>query len=457
MDLSVNQSASTTKFIAFLVFAFTFGALMMVQAVLRPDAIAGVYFHGIPSESMMQTVSILDLRDQPLVSLWNIHIQPPLFDAIRAVLASISGATDTLQLQYEVDGAIYLIWAMAYGSICTVVFLWLSRLTNLLCGLVGALFFAASPAALLYATLLETTLLSSLFILLLIFLLWRISRGEFVSPWVLSLIFLTLFFTRSVFQWPWVVLLGVCLWLMNYPRDAINKFLLVSSLVIFLYLTKQFVLFGVSTTSSFSGLNLCQSIGACKPHHISEKIDGGEGVLPKVLTRERKLTGAHNFNHQVDLQLNKAYLQDFKDGVISKDLVELLGIYQKNALIYFQPSSSYAGTNQLLVILPERWRIYYEKIFSAPIFLALLVFSLMFWLKEHNLKQWKSSLGVGLPVLAIFAISILFESGENMRFKFFIEPVLYIFIVSQLCIAGKYSWNYLVSVLAAIIGKANSS
>jgi hypothetical protein len=45
--------------------------------------------------------------------------------------------------------------------------------------------------------------------------------------------------------------------------------------------------------------------------------------------------------------------------------------------------------------------------------------------------------------MAIFAISVLFESGENMRFKFFIEPVLFIFIASQIYLAGQRLWNFL--------------
>ena len=35
----------------------------------------------------MQTVSALDLAREPGLSLWYLHIQPPLFDAIRMVAA----------------------------------------------------------------------------------------------------------------------------------------------------------------------------------------------------------------------------------------------------------------------------------------------------------------------------------------------------------------------------------
>ena len=443
MDSLLKQPSTSTKFIGLFIFILSFGGLMLVESALKPNAIAGLYFHGIPSESMMQTVSVIDLRDQPWVSLWNIHIQPPLFDLIRATLANLSGSNDPLILQYQVDQGIYLIWAIAYGLICTFIYLWLSKLTNCWWALITTLFFAASPAALLYATLLETTLLSSLLILILTYLLWKISQGDQVSPWLLALSFLALFFTRSVFQWPWIFLLAICLVIMRYPVGLLKRFIIISSLVVFLFLIKQFYLFGITSTSSFSGLNLCQSIAACKSHYIPEHVFEAESHLPKVLTSDKKLTGAHNFNHLVDLQLNQAYLQDYKEKLSNEKISNLFSIYWKNISIYFQPSSNYAGTNQLLFYLPERWRIYYEKIFSAPIFPALLVLCALFWTKNHNPEEWRRAVGVCLPLMAIFAISVLFESGENMRFKFFIEPVLFIFIASQIYLAGQALWNLL--------------
>ena len=427
-----RQIADQTKFTSLLIFLLSFGGLMLVETFLRTNAIAGVYFHGIPSESMMQTVSILDLRDQAWISLWNIHIQPPLFDLMRAALAYFSDTSSHLLLQYQVDQGIYVIWAIAYGLICALIYFWLSKLTNNWWAAISALLFAVSPAALLYATILETSLLSSLFVLVLIFLLWKIAHGETVSPWFLGISFLLLFFTRSVFQWPWIFLLGVCLIVMRYPVSQLKKFIIFSSFIVILFLGKQYYLFGITSTSSFSGLNLCQSISVCKSHYIPEQATGDHSHLPAVLTRDKKLTGAHNFNHLVDLQLNQAYLQDYREGLISKNIGQLFSIYWKNVSIYFQPSSSYASTNQLLVFLPERWRIYYEKIFSAPIFPVLIIFSALVWIKNHHQEEQRKAVGIWLPVLAIFAISVLFESGENMRFKFFIEPVLLIFISSQM-------------------------
>ncbi len=37
-----------------------------------------------------------------------------------------------------------------------------------------------------------------------------------------------------------------------------------------------------------------------------------------------------------------------------------------------------------------------------------------------------------LPAAALLALSVGFEMGENMRYKFFLEPMLYVFLLSQL-------------------------
>jgi hypothetical protein len=444
MNISAINSDLTTRLLGFAIFVLTAGSLLFAEAYLQEFSIAGIYFHGIPSESMMQTVSIFDLKNEAFISLWNLHIQPPLFDALRMVLAKISSSNDPLYLQFEVDKGLYLIWAMIYGLICMTIFFWLSKISSNWFALLSALLFAASPAMLLYATLLEATLLSSFLILCFIYLLWKIRNQERVSPWLLAISFLLLFLTRSIFQWQWLILIFISLVLLKYPIANLRKFLLISGIVVALFLLKQFLLFGVTSTSTFTGLNLCQSIGVCKSHYVPDLTMDATIGLPNVLIRDKKLTEAHNFNHLKDLSLHNAYLQDYRDGLSAKSPRELATIYLNNLSLYFQPSSNYASTNILLVKLPERWRVYYEKVFSVPLMPLILLACLIFWGVRSRLNTLRSSVGIAIPVMAIFVISVLFESGENMRFKFFIEPILFIFISSQIYSAGLLIWDLLV-------------
>lgn len=444
MNISVINSALSTRILGLGIFVLTAISLLFAESYLREFSIAGIYFHGIPSESMMQTVSLFDLKNEAFISLWNLHIQPPLFDTLRMALTKIASSNDPQYLQYEVDKGLYLFWAMIYGLICMTIFFWLSKITSNWFALISALLFAASPAMLLYATTLEATLLSSFLILCFIYLLWKIGNQEKVSPWLLAISFLLLFFTRSIFQWQWLILIFISLALLRYPMADIRKFLLISGIVVALFLLKQFLLFGITSTSSFTGLNLCQSIGACKPHYVPDLNPSETLGVPNVLIRDKKLTEAHNFNHLKDLSLNKAYLKDYRDGLSAKSIHELASIYYNNLLLYFQPSSNYASTNILLVKLPERWRVYYEKVFSAPLMPLILLACLIFWGVRSCSNTLRSSVGIAIPVIAIFIISVLFESGENMRFKFFIEPILFIFIASQIYSAGSLSWNFLL-------------
>ena len=49
-------------------------------------------------------------------------------------------------------------------------------------------------------------------------------------------------------------------------------------------------------------------------------------------------------------------------------------------------------------------------------------------LRTHTLS---AGLGILLPGLFVVLVSVLADKGENMRFKFFVEPVMIVFLVSQ--------------------------
>ena len=423
--------------------ALAFGlasALLWYEHQLFKTAIAGVYLQAWPSEVMMQTLSIEDLRDEPLKSLWYLHVQPPMLDGIRAIFANLSNALDLLSLQYDVDRSLYFSWAILYGFFTFFIFWWISQLTNNWFALGATLFFSLNPSVLLYATLLESTFLSSLFILFFAYTLWKIKVGTPVPVFLPITVFITLFFTRSLFQWQFLLIVIFSLVLMNYPRKKIIQFGLIVGIIIGLYIFKQATIFGISTTSSFIGLNLCNSIQACRGHEINPNVlKSFEQLNAGVLYRAKKITGSENYNHYSHLQLNKEYLNDYRQKLSELSWMNLMIIYYQNLRIYLKPSSNYASDNHLIVSLPKRWLAYYESIFSYPFFPAILLSAIVFWGCNAKRSDYKAALGIAIPIVAIFLISILFESGENMRFKFFIEPVLYIFIVSQIYILLKIS------------------
>src|SRR5512135_33744 len=107
-----QQSGTSMKdsrpvaFIAAAVAVAAFIFQMGLQNSMRPYAFQGLYFQGWSSESLTQTVPIQDLRDAPIQTLWNIHIEPPGFDLIRAIFVAFSPSQEIHTALRDVDARI---------------------------------------------------------------------------------------------------------------------------------------------------------------------------------------------------------------------------------------------------------------------------------------------------------------------------------------------------------------
>jgi hypothetical protein len=139
---------------AILIFGLLFQVALRHQA--QPYLTDGHQREWFSSETLMQTVSILDLRDSPLESLTHIHIQPPGFDLARAILVHLWPSLDIHAALKQVDDALYLVWSILYGVCGLLMFRWLSGLVGKTIALLASLLFLLHPAALVYSTLLDT-------------------------------------------------------------------------------------------------------------------------------------------------------------------------------------------------------------------------------------------------------------------------------------------------------------
>jgi len=413
---------------------------IILQSVMHTYAKESFYFQDWSSETMMQTVSIKDLRDAPLETLYNIHIQPPALDLIRTILVYIWPAPEPLTYLKHVDYLLYQLWALLYGLLGLMVFLWTYKLTGMRVAIIAAVIFLLHPACIFYATLLDSTILTSLLILLMYYLLWKIKNNRDMSITAVTIAILALFFTRSIFQLSFVLVFGLSLFLLGISKRKVLLFLLITGGVIGLYIGKQYYQFGLNSTSSFSGLNLTNSVGIKTSDYLryldsNGNLSSQESALPNVLTRVKKIDGATNLNHIRYLELNQHLVDVYKEYIFATPVLHLIKSYLQNLWIYFKPSSRY--TNHVIVDrIP--WRFLYDRIFSFPILNALILLSGILWLaRVAKRKDYIVSIGLTLPGLYIFLITVLFEKGENMRFKFFLEPVIFVFLVSQLYAAGQ--------------------
>jgi hypothetical protein len=421
--------------------------LLLLEALVGGSAPGDFYIQQWSSETMMQTVSVLDLQRDPWGSISEIHIQPPLFDALRALLAWQSGEQDPLLLVRDVDRAVYGCWIVAYGLMALLLVNWLAELTSQRYAVIAVLIFLVHPPTLFYASMLDTTFVSSLLILWMYCLLWRQWRsGSRDFPWMLVLAVVLLFFTRSVFQWPWILLMGLSLWLMGLSRRHTLVFLLLAGGLSGIYLGKQYTQFGILSTSSFSGSNLINSVGEGDTGAYWSHLSGQDAGQPGVLTRTRKQTGAPNFNHSRYLELNSELLEKYRAHLSDTPVADLLRNYWKNMRIWWQPSSVYTQ-HKLVDRVP--WRGWMDRLFSAPVLPGMLLLAgAVWWLGRGRdgpacdeksadsgagfLTRWMPLVGFLLPGLFVFAVTVLFEQGENMRLKYLLEPLFFVFLASQL-------------------------
>lgn len=410
--------------------------LLALEQRFRGSARDHLYFHAWTSEYMMQTVSLGDLRIEPFKSLWYNHIQPPVFDGIRAVIAAFYPRTDGETLMRRVDAGLYGIWVALYGAMAAIVFAWIRRAVSARAAVVAVAVFLLLPGPVFYATFLDGTFLSSLLILWFFFLLWRLGRGESVSGRLLA-ICLLLFLTRSVFQWPFLVVLAASFLLMGVPRAKALKVLIPLGLFMAAFLAKQYILFGLTTTSSFGPDSFCKG--------LSEYCHGTTAVpLPKttdrfnafVLRRAEKLNGEYNYNQEAFLKRSFSQMEEYKTllrRLTLRQAIHLLGI---NLDFYLRPTTRHSAH---VIVDRIPWRAPFDWILSGWRLIVLLLGACGLWLRgclgadaNERRRALLYGLGLALPAFYVAAVTIVFESGENMRYRFFLEPTMAVFVALSL-------------------------
>jgi hypothetical protein len=410
-----------------VVFALSFALIEAVEQAFRRYAIGG-YFQGLTSEVMMQSVSLRELRAAPLQSLWYLHVQPPVTNLIRAVLVAFHHQSNWGEVIRAVDRHLYHVWALAAAALGALVDTWLRRLG--VSGLFAGLFtlgWLLHPASFAYATLLEGTLLSAVVTTWVLYEIWRFGTDEGGSAGGLSAAVLLAYFTRSVFQWPFLLVALASLWLMRAPRRQIAVFASVAGLVIGLYSIKQAVLFGTVSTSTLQGTNLTRSIAAdCGP--LAPASPPPPGLSAPVLTERRKLDGSENFNAVERLDIERQLMACFRRTLVRRTPASLWTIYRQNFDMFIQPSSVYSR-NELVDRLP--WRGAYDWVFSGWPLIALVGAASLLGLWQLR-RRPRVALALILPVAYVLAACICGERGENLRFKFFLEPAAYVLIAVQL-------------------------
>ena len=143
-----------------------------------------------------------------------------------------------------------------------------------------------------------------------------------------------------------------------------------------------------------------------------------------------KVTGVDNFNTMLYLKRHQTLLSSCLPRLASKPIGETLFAYFSNFVNYLRPSAQFTTPHIIADRLP--WRDIYNALFSGGLLLIVLFMAGVWWLLHDGRGHLRQGLALLLPAMAILVLSVGFEMGENMRYKFFLEPLLYVFLVSQL-------------------------
>lgn len=390
----------------------------------------GLHLHAWTGEYLMQTVSIADLRVEPLRSLLYLHIQPPLIDTLRMLSAARHAELDGGALLAASDRDLYSAWALLAGALAGLVYCWLHALAGPRAALLGAALLVVHPAFLFYATFLDTTFASGTLVCWASYELWRLARGEQASlrlAGALSLAFLT----RSIVQWPFLLVLAGALFLLRIERARALRAFVPFALVVLLYTGKQYALFGLTVTSSFGPDSFCKGLSAfC---HGTTPVPLPELPPPaaaSVLRRIEKLDGEYNWNQLAFLKRSFSQMAEYRALVRQTPVRKLAGLVAHTVGIWLRPSSRHSP-HVLVDRLP--WRAPFDFLMSGPALVGLLLAASTVAVRRAglSLETARRGLGLALPCLYFFAVSVVFESGENMRYKFFVEPTLWVFLVAQ--------------------------
>ena len=214
----------STLFIAILLSIVGVTFQFSLQSTMRLYTKDQFYFQKWSSEDIMQTVSLEDLQKHPLETLNNIHIKPPGFDAIRAVLVHLWPSPYITTSLLHVDFLLYKLWTFLYGLLGAIIFLWLYNLTNIKLASISSLVFFLHPANILYTTVLDSTFLTTFLVSIYYYVLWKTNRKHETPVFWLILATLALFFTRAIFQIPFLIVTLLALLLFKIKKQKILFF-----------------------------------------------------------------------------------------------------------------------------------------------------------------------------------------------------------------------------------------
>lgn len=218
---------------------------------LRPDS----------SDSAWQTIRLWEMWKVGPRTLWDMHIYPPLYDAVRFLLMQPETLSGQSPSASAVDQRLYLLNAVLFGLVAMVVYLWVRDLTgNGWWAAGGAALWSVVPASLAYMSLLSQTGPAVASMAVAFYLLYRFSRTRrypYLCGFLLALLATSLI--RNVVQIHVLLMLMIAAVGMWWITSRKRPWMLATNLIIVgliaFWPIRAFALYATFDVSSHTGYN----------------------------------------------------------------------------------------------------------------------------------------------------------------------------------------------------------
>ncbi len=454
-------------------FAILTGAFALSRAVA---AIAGVRFDdsfisGTRQTDQWQLLDVSVLRHHLVQGVWNLNMQPPLFNVEAGVLLHLS---DALRGVAEVTLSLGMGLAIVLATYLLLVELRVPGRIALGVTMVGIV---ASPAFLLYANWLSYAEPTATCSIVGAWCLARFLRTQQVSTGVVAFsAFGAMVLFDSTYQIEWmVVIVAVAALGLRTSWRVVLRAAAVPLVVVSVWYVKDVVMFGTTTTSSWLGMNLARSVlykappqqitalqraGVLGPIASIPPFSSPQTYVPRFATAHpnadpalgalEKRNGAPNFNNPLYISVASQYLrQDLawiraKPGLYAIDVgrsvrIWLIGTDQNftnstdwprvapYARIYdraigWQPTQDPAAALVLFHRSIWNWAWLSWQAVAITV-LALAGAPILGWRRRRDRHLGSAVAILWWTCLYAFAVSSLVEIGENERFRFELGPL----------------------------------
>lgn len=424
----------------------------------------GIHLDIIALSAYWQYLDIDTLRNHLLRGVWYDHAQPPLFNLFLGYVLKIGGTHYILLF----DIILKLI------SLCNALLLFtiVKRLSTVsFLPMLAALLYILSPATIIFEAELFYTGLVSLFLLISVFYLIRLTESDrWLNAFGIFFPLTLLCLTRSVYHIVWLFIIAATLIFYFRRKAPLNKLILTSLISILLvgsWYVKNKFLFDKLTASSWIGMNMARNVFHDNELKDSNRIEAYEpfsriSVYRKFLNPEfeNKFKGLNDRDLLQEMK-NDSFINETEVSYIpvselyqkaSMDFIRKHpGAYAKNvfqsSILFFTPGTLYS------LAVEKTGKIkYYDLLYSfnlttfardkkeRRILLTisampkLILYAFVFFilaritLQSRSITPW--NLFILITIGFVFGISSFFEHYENMRFRFETEP-LFLILAAQ--------------------------